>query len=353
MMSSKKKAITQKDVAERAGVSRSVVSYVINDGPRDVAPVTRQRVLDAIRELGYRPNKHAQYLKLGENSTKQCLGIIAGGHGFNVLERPYYNIILSGLFEEAHRLGQQVRFFSFFNALTDPLFFNRNINIDEISSLVMILPAMINETSAHLKILDQIRERIDNVVCLEEPLLNWPTVIFDRADAAQKAIQHLINLGHQRIAFLAIHDDRLTGYRRTLLNNNLKYDEDLIFTVDPSQVLTSSYQSTLAILKMPQHPTAIFAANDEMAISTIAALKDQGVMVPEEMAIVSIDNIDLAKMVRPSLTTVDVPKRRMATYAMQVLMMKEQFKNQEPASIVLPTELIVRESCGAHLNKLG
>ncbi len=348
-MPSKKKIITQKDVAERAGVSRSVVSYVINDGPRDVAPITKQRVLKAIRDLGYRPNKHAQYLKLGECSAKQCLGIIAGGHGFNVLERPYYNVILSGLFEEAHRLGQQVRFFSFFDALTDPIFFNKNIHINEISSLVLILPAMIDETPEYLNILTQIKERIDNVVCLEEPILDWPTVIFDRAAAAQKAVQHLIDLGHQRIAFLAIHDARLTGYKRTLLNNNLNYDESLIFMPDPSDVLDSSYQSTLAILELAQRPKAIFAANDEMAISAIAALKDEGISVPEEMAVVSIDNIDLAKMVRPSLTTVDVPKRRMATYAMQVLMMKEQFANQEPASIVLPTELIVRESCGANL----
>ncbi len=348
-MSAKKNNITQKDVAERAGVSRSVVSYVINDGPRDVARKTKERVLTAIQELGYRPNKHAQSLKLGEDSAKQCLGIIAGGHSFNVLERPYYNIILSGLFEEAHRLGQEVRVFSFFDALIDPIFFNKNVHCDEISSLILILPAMINTSPAHIKILKQIKERIDNVVCLEEPIFNWPTVIFDRAAAAHQAVEHLIKLGHQRIAFLAIQDERLSGYRQTLLNNNLPYDENLVFTPDPSQVLSSSYQSALKILQLTKRPSAIFTANDEMAISAIAALKDQGVRVPQDMAVVSIDNIDLANMVRPSLTTVDVPKRRMAVYAMQLLMMKEQFSNQEPASIVLPTELIIRESCGAHL----
>ena len=136
----KEKTVTQKDVAERAGVSRGVVSYVINDGPRDVAPETRERVLAAIEELGYRPNKYAQRLKLGESSAKESLGIIAGGQSFNVLERPYYNTILAGLFDEAHRLGQEVRFFSFFDALTDPVFFNKNIHRDEISSLILILP---------------------------------------------------------------------------------------------------------------------------------------------------------------------------------------------------------------------
>jgi DNA-binding LacI/PurR family transcriptional regulator len=350
-MMSAHKEITQKDVAELAGVSRGVVSYVINNGPRVVAPETRKRVLDAIQELGYRPNKNAQRLKLGASLAEKSLGIIAGGQSFNVLERPYYNIILAGLFEEAHRLGQDVRFFSFFDELTDPVFFNKNIHSDEISSLVIILPAMINTTSNYQGILDLIEERIHNVVCLEEPLKEWPTVIFDRAIAAKQAVEHLINLGHKRIAFLAIQDARLTGYRQTLLDHNLPYDESLIFTPDPSHVLSGSYQSALEIARLRPRPTAIFAANDECAISAIAALHDQGIKVPQEIAVVSIDNIGLAEMVRPSLTTVDVPKRGMAAYAMQMLLMEEQFRDKQPASIVLPTRLIVRESCGANLIK--
>jgi len=344
---SKDKVITQKEVAERAGVSRGVVSYVINNGPREVAPATRERVLAAIQDLGYRPNIHAQRLKLGGNPARESLGIVAGGQSFNVLERPYYNIILAGLFEEAHRLGQEVRFFSFFEALTDPVFFNKNIHKDEISSLVLVLPAMITTIPDCQAILDQIAERIDNVVCLEEPLKDWPTVIFDRATAARQAVEHLIKLGHQRIAFLAIQDERLVGYRRTLQDHNLPYDEDLVFTTDPSHVLSSAYQLTVEILQMQPRPTAIFAANDESAISSMAALHDYCVKVPEEIALVSIDNIGLSEMIRPSLTTVDIPKKRMASYAMQVLMLKKDFKDHQSASIVLPTELIIRESCGA------
>lgn len=345
----KKTSITQKDVAEQAGVSRSVVSYVINNGPRDVAPGTRERVLEVIKKLGYHPNKDAQRLKLGENKATKSLGIIAGGKSFNVLERPYYNIILSGLFEEAHKMGLDVRFFSFFEALLDPVFFNRNIHPDEISSLVLILPGMVSENPAYREILEQIAERIEHVVCLEESIHNWPTVIFDRANAARQAVQHLIDLRHQRIAFLAIADNRLDGYRQTLLDNHLPYDENLVFVIDPSNVLVSSYELTSKIVQMQPRPTAIFAANDESAISAMAYLQDQKILIPEEMAIVSIDNIGLSAMIRPGLTTVDVPKKRMATYAMQFLMMQKQFSNQHPASIVLPTELIIRESCGAKI----
>jgi DNA-binding LacI/PurR family transcriptional regulator len=332
-------------------VSRGVVSYVINNGPRKVAPETRERVLAAIQELGYRPNKYAQLLKSGGEQAQGALGIVAGGQSFNVLERPYYNIILAGLFQEAHRLGQDVRFFSFFDALTDPVFFNNNIHREEISSLILILPAKISETPDYQTILDQIAERIDNVVCLEEPIRDWPTVIFDRAAAARLAVEHLIQLGHQRIAFLAIEDDRLTGYRQTLLEHSLPFDESLVFTTEQSHVLPSAYQSTVDLLQLSPRPSAIFAANDESAISAMAALHDHGLNVPQDIAIVSIDNIGLAGAVRPGLTMVDVPKKRMASYALQLLMLQEQFQDRQAASIVLPTELIIRESCGAKLSE--
>jgi DNA-binding LacI/PurR family transcriptional regulator len=341
------KVVTQKDVAERAGVSRGIVSYVINNGPREVAPETRERVLAAIRELGYRPNKHAQRLKLGGEQAREGLGIVAGGQSFNVLERPYYNIILAGLFEEVHRLGQSVRFFSFFDALTDPVFFNNNIHKDEISSLILILPTLVAETPNYQEILEQIAERIDNVVCLEERVRNWPTVIFDRAAAARLAVEHLIKLGHQQIAFLALEDDRLTGYKQTLLEHDLPYDETLVFPIENTDALPSAYQSTVEIIQLQPRPTAIFAANDESAISAIAALQDHGLRVPEDIALVSIDNIGLAGMIRPGLTTVDVPKKRMASYALQILMLQKQFQDQQAASIVLPTKLVIRESCGA------
>lgn len=347
-MTHEAKIITQKDVARYAGVSRSVVSYVLNDGPRSVAPETRDRVLEAIEKLGYHPNKNAQRLKLGASSARRCLGIVAGGQSFNVLERSYYNSILSGLFEEAHRMGQEVRFFSFFEALTDPVFFNKNIHPDEISALVLILPTMITPTPDFNRILDQIASRIDNVVCLEETIKGWPAVIFDRSLAAQQAVEHLIHLGHQHIAHLGIQDARLAGYRQTLEKHGLIYDESLVAIPDPSNILASSYQLTKQLLKRSPRPTAIFAASDEIAISAMAALKDQGLSIPQDLAITSIDNIDLASMVRPSLTTVDVPKRRMASLAMQVLMLKQEHADTRDASIVLPTELIVRESCGAN-----
>lgn len=339
--------VTQQDVAERAGVSRSVVSYVLNNGPRKVSEETRQRVMAAIHELGYRPNKHAQRLKQGTDAVKNTIGIVTGGNSYNMLNRPYYNVVLAGLFDSAYELNQHILFFSFFEALKDPIFFNKNIHPDEISSLILLLPRLIISTPGHEEILDMMLDRIDNIVCLEDTVRGLPAVIFDRAAAARMAVEHLIGLGHQRIAFLAIEDQRKQGYRQALLENNLPYDETLVrilSSVDPAK---SAYQQTLDLIESGPLPTAIFASNDEAGIAAIAALHDRGLRVPDDIALASIDDIELASLVRPALTTVNVPKRQMGTYAMQFLISQREISVPQATSMVLPVELIIRDSCGA------
>jgi LacI family transcriptional regulator len=346
-MNSRKDTVTQQDVAERAGVSRAVVSYVLNDGPRKVSAETRKRVMNAIHDLGYRPNKHAQRLKQGSDAVKNTIGIVTGGQSYNMFKRPYYNLVLAGLFDSAHQLNQHIHFLSFFDALKDPIFFNKNIHPDEISSLILMLPKIITETPGHEAVLDAMMERIDNIICLEDSIRGLPAVIFDRAAAAQMAVEHLINLGHERIAFLAIDDQRKQGYKQALLGRNLPYDESLIRILSNAEPIRSAYQHTVDLLEAGKRPTAMFTANDESAIAAIAALHDRGLRVPDDVAITSIDDIELASMIRPALTTVNVPKRRMGRYAIQFLISQRDILSSQSASMVLPIELIVRDSCGA------
>ena len=162
------------------------------------------------------------------------------------------------------------------------------------------------------------------------------------------AVEHLIGLGHQRIAFLAIDDQRLTGYRQTLLEHDLPYDETLVRYVMPTQPAKSAYDFTQEFISASVPPTAIFAANDESAIGAMAAIQDRGLSVPGDIAIISIDNIEMSGMVRPALTTVNVPKQTIASHAIQFLITQRNFPERHPASMVLPIELIVRESCGAN-----
>lgn len=341
-------SITQEDVAKRAGVSRSVVSYVLNNGPRKVAEATRERVLQAIKDLEYRPNEYAQRLKQGSDAALNSIGIVTGGTGYNQIERPYYSIILSGLYEYAYQQHQQISFLAFWDALKDPIFFNKHIHEYEISSLIFILPSLIPPKKEDEKLLKQLIDRIPYIVCLEETVHDLPAVIFDRAEAARTAMNHLIGLGHKRIAFIALNDQRLTGHKQALLEHNLPYDARLVNFLEPTVVPAQSAYNVVAHLIVSQVDfTGIFAATDEAAIGAIAALKDHGRRVPEDIAVVSIDNIEMANMVRPALTTVDLPKRLLARFAIQSLQTQKDYPDQSQLSMLIPTRLIVRESCGA------
>src|SRR5215475_10748110 len=120
--SDRKRSATQKDVAQRAGVSLSTVSYVLNNGPRSVSEETRQRVLEAIEELHYHPNKHAQQLISDKWDSKQLkhFGIVLCG-GVEMLTRPFYGAVLTGIHQEAYRQGLRVQFTQFLEDLRDPI----------------------------------------------------------------------------------------------------------------------------------------------------------------------------------------------------------------------------------------
>ena len=127
----------------------------------------------------------------------------------------------------------------------------------------------------------------------------------------------------------------------------MPYDETLIAHPGVMNSLSEGYEGARQLLRLPEPPTALFAVCDEVAIGAFGALRDHGVSVPESMAVVSIDDLDLAERVRPALTTVRVPRREMGAQALRIVAMQEAYPDTPPTSTVLRTELIVRESCGA------
>ena len=339
--------VTQEDVARAAGVSRAIVSYVLNNGPRKVSEETRARVLKAIDDLGYRPNQHAQRLKLGMGAALNSIGIVAGGKGFDLLERPYYTVILAGLFDGAHQMRQQIRFFTFFENLKDPVFFNKNIHREEISSLILIHPKLILDDPEHDKTLRHMIERVDNILCLETSIYNLPSLVVDLAAAAQMATEHLISLGHQKIGFLSLRDERDQGYQRALLMHNIPFDPSLVRSVAGEKMIASATTQAIDLIESRPDLTALVASNDESAIAAMAVLRDHGLTVPDDVAVASIDNIELAGVVRPALTTVNIPRRDMVDYALRLVVSARDNPMFPSASVMMPIELIVRESCGA------
>lgn len=341
------KAVTQRDVAQLAGVSSSVVSYVINGGPRYVAEDTRQRVLEAIEQLGYRPNKFAQGLRSESHHAARQVGVIIGGSSDH-FKRPYFGAILAGLYNEVQRQQRRIRFIHFLDELQDPVLFNEHIHPEEISELILMSVDLAREDAQYEYLLERISQRIEHIVCLERSVLHFPTVIVDRVEAAHKAVQHLISLGHRHIGYIGTDDERVEGYTHALLINGLECRPawlNLIQRMPPE----GSYQTATAFFDTRPEVTAIFASSDSTAIGVIAALKDQGLRVPEDIAIVSIDDLPVASMIRPALTTVHVPKELIGAYGLRMLKTMSDSTDEEPVSMVLPTRLIVRQSCGSQL----
>src|SRR5690606_37149792 len=153
--------------------------------------------------------------------------------------------------------------------------------------------------------------------------------------------------GHRHIGFLALMDGRVTGSKRSLISHDIPFKAELIRELDPAMVLSSAYNLTIDLIETHPEVSAIFAANDETAIAAMAALHDRGLKVPDDIAIVSIDNTTIASMVRPALTTVHIPIREMSEFSLRMLISQREHAITPRPSMILPIELVVRESCGA------
>ncbi|GIV77922.1 MAG: LacI family transcriptional regulator [Litorilinea sp.] len=340
--------VTQRDVARRAGVSTSIVSYVINRGPRSVSPETRARVLKAIEELGYRPNRHAQFLtraKEQSDAPVQDFGLVLG-RSSAMLARPYYGEVLAGLYDEADAQHMRVRFIQSLEQLADPLLFNELIHPDEIAGVILFVePGRVTPAAARL--IDKMQKRIGNLICLEQRWGELPAVTFDRMGAARTAVSHLLDLGHRRVGFLGYPDDRLDGYRFALLDHDVPMDEELVCPTREGNTPAAGHRHVQTLMALADPPTALFACSDEVAVGVMSGLHELGLSVPEDVALVSIDDIPLARYLTPSLTTVHVPKADLGAHAVRMLRARALNPDQTPVSVVLPTSLIVRASCGA------
>jgi LacI family transcriptional regulator len=338
-------AVTQADVAQRAGVSRSIVSYVLNGGPRSVSPETRERVLKAIEELGYRPNKHAQMLTRQQETTaaEKYFGIVLAN--VSMFRRPYYGSILASIHERAHAENGHIRFVRVFRDLQNPILFNELIHPDEVSGLILLGIDQVLATENGESLLDEMLSRIDNAVTVEWQWDGIPSIQFDRHAAGYKAARHLIDLGHARVAYVGQSDKRLSGFQQALWESGIAVEPDLVFSEADDAL--KGYEGCTRIMALRNLPTAFVAGSDEVAFGILKRLHETQVHVPDQVALVSIDDIDLASFANPALTTVRVPKEDMGLYAVQVLIDHSARHDIPSAAVILPTTLIIRESCGA------
>jgi LacI family transcriptional regulator len=334
------KIVTQEDVARHAGVSRSIVSYVINNGPRKVSEETRSRVLAAIKELKYRPNKHAQMLSSADDSVAQkYIGIILARN--SMFKRPYYGSILASIHEYAHDQDCHIRFIRVFDDFNNPALFNELIHPNEIRGVILIDLDQALRTAEDEALVQEIVQRVERVVCIEWEWPNVPSIQFDRQNAAYQATHHLLERKRKAIAYIGPYDKRIPGYQQALWEMHISPGEGYLYEADDTNL---GYECCKRLIDSGVPVDAICAGTDEVAIGVLKCLHEARLSVPQQVAVASIDNIDTSAFTIPSLTTVDVPKREIGIHAVETLISDKSNKNSSAFAITLRTQLVIRES---------
>ncbi|ACI18412.1 LacI family DNA-binding transcriptional regulator [Dictyoglomus thermophilum] len=332
------KSPTMKDVARLAGVSISTVSHVINK-TRYVEPETREKVYQAIKTLGYRPNILASSLRKRVTNT---IGLIISNitnlfypevvRGVEDLLAKYnYNLILCNSDEDVEKEKNYIE-----------VLFSRRVDG------LIITPSKSSETRENL---DLFREKNIPVVLVDRKIegLEEDVVLADNIEGTYEAISYLISLGHKRIGIITGPLDtttgceRLEGYLKALEDKGIKKDDNLIYEGDFKK--EGGYKGVEALLNINNPPTAIFTSNNLMALGALKKITELGLKIPQDLSLISFDDMDWFPYFSPPLTAVYQPAYELGETAVKLLFERLKRGRKKRKEVRLPTKLIIRESC--------
>ncbi|WP_330252742.1 LacI family transcriptional regulator [Nocardia sp. NBC_00565] len=328
-------AVTRADVARLAGTSPALVSYVLNGGPRQVAPATRARIEAAIKELGYRPNMAARSLRMNRG---HALGMVIPD-GANPFFAELSAVVEAAAFAKGYPIiignaaGDEARERAYVSAFID----RRIEGLLAISSTWK--SGIADECAAAGMALIAVDRIIDPARCTH--------VICDSLTGASTAVNHLISHGHRHIACLSgphvsTADERVAGYRQALQHAGLP--ENVIVRAEFGGA--AGYRALAEIMNGTPRPTAVFVTSDLQAMGMLRAAYDAGLRVPEDLAIVAFDGIEYSRYTRPGLTTMVQPTRRMGELAVELLLEQIDTDSTEIGVHRLEATLRTRGSCG-------
>jgi DNA-binding LacI/PurR family transcriptional regulator len=324
---------TMKEVAKRAGVSPATVSRVLNK-TRYIAPETRRRVLEVVGQLKYFKNVHAQRLATGHSDL---FGLV-----ISEIANPYFAEIIRGFQAAAWDRGFDVLLCNTQYDRSRTKSILRKLIESDVGGVAVMTSTIDKDMASELT-----AAGIGVVLCNVSPadkLLSTISIDYERGIA--QVIEHIVGLGHRRVAVIAGPDDNHTAitikeaFLAGLAKKSLK----------PFPVIGSDYgidagaSAVRVILSAPEKPTAIFCGSDLIALGAMSALEEAGVEIPEDASVTGIDDISFAFLARPPLTTIRVPRELVGTTAFEALDKMLTLKRRKGADYYLETELVVRRS---------
>lgn len=322
-------------VADLAGVSVATVSRTLQQ-PERVSQKTRAKVMAAVKETGYKPNQMA--VKFRSGKTHNLVVLVP------TVANVFFARVISGMQQAAHEQGYTLLLC---NTMADEEVeqsYAHMVDTAQADGVIQLraFNPFTEAPSADMLPMVNACEVLDGVAC--------PTVQLDNRAAARVMTEHLLGLGHRRIAMIKgparspLTRDRLAGYRDALLDAGLSIDDQLLCAGNFS--LDAGYAATSQLMAHANPPTAIFCENDEMAIGAIKCLKDQGIAVPEQVSVAGFDNISFAEFCDPPLTTIAQPAEDFGRTAVNLLIDVLEQRLRTAPKVILPFELVVRASTG-------
>ncbi|MDC3418395.1 LacI family DNA-binding transcriptional regulator [Aquibacillus salsiterrae] len=324
------------DVAKRAGVSKSTVSRVLTNSGRIDAD-TKKRVIKAMEELGYQPSRAAQTLR---NKKTKLIAVLVPR-----VSNHFFSTLIQGMEREAVKHDYQIVLCNTGNDPKKEYNYLKMLENHQIDGL--ILTAFRNPVE-----LIQQFSSFGPIILVEEYTKDdiFPTITIDHQEAAYKATEHLIKLGHQHIGMVngpeesIITKDREKGFLKALETYHIPIQEKWICF--ESFGIQQGRRYIQRVLNNDFYPTAVFAGNDELAVGVIQEAKQQGLDVPQDLAVVGFDDQDIATIIEPNLTTIKQPVEQLGEKAMLLLIDTLQGNKNISKKKILETKLIIRESCG-------
>jgi LacI family transcriptional regulator len=333
--------LTLEDIAKQAGVSRSTVSRVVNQDP-NVRYEVRQRVLEVVRRTGYHPNVAARTLA---SQRSRMLGLVLPRSVSSFFTDPYFPHLTQGIAQSCNQSDYTLGLFLIGAEEDEEKTFSRVSRRGFLDGILLQSGQMGDSL-------------IERLVAAKVPLLvigrpfhtdGVSYIDVDNTEGAYNAVSHLMRLGHQRVGTITgppnstAGIDRKAGYLKAHTERSRQVDPGLVIEGDFTEA--SGYHAMQRLLLAK--PDAVFAASDTMAFGAMRAVRESGLRIPGDVAIVGFDDLPAAAVSLPRLTTIRQPVQQFGSAAVELLIDLSENGATSPRRIIMTTELIVRESCGS------
>lgn len=345
------KKITLEDIAKSLGVSKTLVSLILNNKAKEhgISPDTVERVLKKVKEMNYMPNQAARGLRTGKSNL---IGLIVAD-----ISNPFYAKISRAIEDLAWKNDYHLMVCS---SDEDPEKEAQLVRI--LKEKMQVEGLIISPTTENIETFKDLKKEEFPFVLIDRfyPKFDSNYVVVDNLKSSYEAVSKLISNGAKRVGMLNVSPshistlaDRAEGYKQALKDHGKKFDKDLLREIPFSDIRASVKKALHEMLRSEQPVDALFVANNHLAVACLEAINEMGLRIPYDLMLISYDDVDVFKLSYPPVTAVAQPIEEIGTKAVEILFqsINNKANRSSTSHVTLPANLVVRRSCGTFLHQ--